>query len=137
MVTAGANDMKVELVALPIVEGFIDIPERGQNPFLWRLQDFATKHSFEISGIELPGDNKAYWFTMVRDDLILEGSSEAIGVTGFNPLHYQFSFSRNYFKHNKLESDDPYRAEVDHLAADFQLMLKPVATVAITPPKAK
>ena len=137
MGTAGGNDMKVELVALPIVQGTIDIAVGGQNPFLWKLQEFATRHGFEISGIELPGNNKSYSFRMVRDDLLLSGTSDAVGIAGFNPVHYQFFFSRNVYQHNKLESDDPYRAEVDRLAADFQLMLKPVASVAITPPKAK
>jgi len=137
MVTTGANDMRVELVALPIVQGTIDIPQGGQNPFLWRLQDFATKHGLKISGIELPGNNKAYSFMMIRDDLILHGGSDPVGLSGSNPLHYQFAVSRNVFKHNKLESDDPYRAEADRLATDFQEMIKTVGTVTIAPPKAK
>jgi len=58
-------------------------------------------------------------------------------LNGSNPSHYQFEFGRNVFKHNKLESDDPYRAEVDRLVADFKLMMKPVATVIITPQKSK
>ena len=130
--------MKVDLVALPIVQGYIDLPEGGQNAFLWRLQDYATKHGFEISGMQLPGNNMAYRFRLVRDDLMLQGISEAKpGTGGFDPLRYGFSFYRNVFKHNKLESDDPYRAEVGRLAADFQAMMASVGSVTITPEKSK
>lgn len=130
--------MKGELVSLAIVQGYVDLPVNGQNPFLWKVKEFASKHGFEFHLMELPGNNKAYSAMLIRDDLLLDCTSETVSaMEGFDPLRYGFAFHRNVFKHNKLESDDPYRPEVDRLVTDFQVMMKPVGAVTITPSKSK